>query len=173
MKKVLWLSITAVITAFCLWAYGLWRMDIETLTTCSVSESNIFWAYPQPLCTSYLVRFRGTKEDIGTLASGGGLDPVLNGDSGDKYKIAEYLLSKGLSVDSKNYYGYKPEEATTPLQSAVYYNDPERIEFLLQHGASKDVKDKNGRTPLEVAKELQQRKPAIDRQRVISLLENK
>jgi hypothetical protein len=59
--------------------------------------------------------------------------------------ILQYLLSKGVDVNSRT------KNGTTPLHTAVLYNRYEVAEMLLNKGADVDAKSGSGATPLAIA----------------------
>ena len=59
--------------------------------------------------------------------------------------ILNYLLSKGVDVNSRT------KNGTTPLHTAVLYNRYEVAEILLNKGAEVDAKSSSGATPLAIA----------------------
>jgi ankyrin repeat protein len=60
-------------------------------------------------------------------------------------EVAQYLVSKGASVDAQDAFGI------TPLLAAVYEGHKGMVEFLLSKGANKNVKGPDGMTPAEAA----------------------
>jgi ankyrin repeat protein len=67
------------------------------------------------------------------------------------YEFAEFLLSKGASVDETNtseYYG-----GYTPLFWAVEKGDEKLVGFLIKHGANVNARSNKDKTPLSIATE--------------------
>ena len=171
MKKILAVSILSLATLVTITlGYVLHRMTIQELILCSEGQGGI--RIPEGLCSTYLFHFRGTPNDISSLSEGAGLSFILNDpeNSQKKYRIATFLIHKGLDVNDINHYG---GDGFTPLHSAVVSNELPDVKYLLQMGANIELKDDHYRmTPLELGKHLQALNPKIDRSAVIDVLEN-
>ena len=64
---------------------------------------------------------------------------------GGNIALAEYLISAGADVNTKNRYG------DSPLHEAVERNNIDLVEYLISAGADVNAKNKDGDTPLHFA----------------------
>jgi len=143
------------------------RMEPETLILCSLDEGGVL--IPAKICEYYLFNHRDTALDIKNLSSGSGLSFILEGKSAiKKYKIADFFIKNGLSVDSVNHSGgYN----LTALHGAVLDNDIKMLTFLLNNNASTNIKAPViNMTPVELAQSLKIKEPNVNREKIIEIL---
>lgn len=151
---------------FSLTWYSLARMEVSTLAICAEGEGGIL--IPSDVCHLYLKNFRLKPEDIASLEREGGLDVILNGNSHRKYHIAELLIHNGLDIDSPNIYS---RNRLTPLQSAVLYQDLERVKFLVQHNASvRAVNPNTNLSALDMALQTAEESPSAENTEILKYL---
>ena len=131
--------------------YVVQQMHIENILLCSSGTGGI--KIPEVVCESYLTRLRGTPEDIERLSQGAGLAYILaNSDNKKRFRHADFLITKGLSVDGINHY---TTGKLTPLHCAILAKDINAVNYLLSKGASLEAREiKNNQTPLEFAQQL-------------------
>lgn len=168
MKKKLWVGLLSLMVTGYIGTilYSMHSMDIEELVLCSADQGEI--RIPSHICDYYMTHYRMTKTDISALASGAGLDYVLNANmhQPDKFKTAKTFILHGLDIDGLNHYG---NLETTPLHAAVIYNDPERVKFLINNGADSTIIN-NSMTALDLAKKLHTSNSSQDRDEIITFL---
>ncbi len=157
-KAILSLIMLIPLSIIGLAIYAMSTDDIEGIVICATNEETSY--IPSSACEYYLFNFRLTEEDIKYIESRAGLNFLFGiSDNDKKYKLIEYFLAKGVSVN-------KPSsiDGLPPLHAAILDNDEELVLFLLNNGADilkKDAKFKL--TPEEFIEFLQQKKNTIDR----------
>ncbi|MFC2155084.1 ankyrin repeat domain-containing protein [Acidobacteriota bacterium] len=92
--------------------------------------------------------FRGHKEVVDMLLEKGADITIHEAAACGHKKMAEQLIGKGISVDSRGEDGGR-----TPLHWAVENKQNDMIDFLVAKGAGINIKNNNGETPLDLAVE--------------------
>ena len=59
--------------------------------------------------------------------------------------MLKFLIKSGAKINAKD------KDGSTPLHTAVEYNNPEAVKFLIEKGARFDMKNNNGKAPLDIA----------------------
>ncbi len=68
-----------------------------------------------------------------------------NSNENDQMETAKFIIDKGIDVDVRDNFG------STPLHTAVLYNDIVMTEFFISNGADLYAKDNKGRTAFDIA----------------------
>lgn len=160
-----------VVVLFCCAAliYALSKMSTDEVVLCS-SGSDSFYINNH-ICEHYMRLFRDSPADVEAL-SYGGVEVILNLQGDKKYEIADFYIAKGLNVNLINQYQSQFGTDFTPLHSAVFDNDLQKVNFLINHNANLTLTSKSAGnlTPLQYALYLQEESSEIDRSAIIALL---
>ncbi len=129
MKKLIISLLIIPVSIIGLAIYALETFTIDDLIVCSSYDDAYY--IPSSTCEYYLKNYRANEEDIKYLESGFGLGFITAiDDSEKKYRLMDFFISKGLSVNSKS-----KADGLTPLHSAIILNDPKLVEYLLSKNA--------------------------------------
>lgn len=182
MKKKLLASIilgAVIIYGALTWMF-LSKAAVTELIVCSLDEGVVY--IPKSVCSTYLLNYRDTEEDIKVLNANGGLHYILAGyqrkvqtqtnlKSNSEYlsrmlNITDAYLAKGLNVNQISLI-----TGLTPLHAEILANNPVLVEYLLGKGADIHLKDNRFQlNAVEFTELLIAKNPQVDRTAISQLL---
>jgi len=184
MKKKLLASISfgaVIIYGAMTWSF-LSKAAVTDLIVCSLDDGVVF--IPKSVCSTYLLNYRDTEEDIKALTANGGMQFILAGyqreeqtqlsrKSDPQYlnrmlNITDAYLANGLDVNQ-----ISPSSGLTSLHAEILANNPVLVKYLLGKGADLNVKDNRFQlNAVEFTELLIAKNPQVDRTAITQLLKS-
>ncbi|MGR5150208.1 hypothetical protein ACQKP8_27135 [Photobacterium alginatilyticum] len=161
-KKSTWLIALAIFTV----AIFFSSINDERIILCSLGSE--FKFIDDSICTSYIETFGVGADFIETVNNDYGITFILSSASKNKFKIANKLLTQGVSINSINNIDGM---GLPPLHSAFLVDDIDSFKFILKHNVKINaIYKKTGENIFEYAKRLLSIKPTTEKQLMLDFL---